>query len=128
MPRQDISFSQARILVVEDEYFLASDLAEAIGATGATVVGPTGRLNDARELARDQAIDIAVLDVNLRGEMVFDLLDELIGRDVPIILATGYGRAGLPERYRTCHLVEKPYKIPALLAEIRKHLKSEPAA
>ncbi|MGK2912443.1 MAG: response regulator [Sphingobium sp.] len=127
MPPQDTAFSQARILVVEDEYFLASDLAEAIGTAGATVVGPTGRLGDARELARKHAIDMAVLDVNLRGEMVFDLLDELIGRDVPVILATGYGRAGLPERYRACHLVEKPYKIPALLTEIGKHLKNAPA-
>jgi DNA-binding NtrC family response regulator len=122
MSPQENRFSGARILVVEDEYFLASDLAEAIDATGARVIGPTGRLNDAKELARSQELDMAVLDVNLRGEMVFELLDQLIDRHVPILLATGYSRAALPERYRACHLLEKPYKIPTLLSEIGKHL------
>ena len=128
MSPQGTAFSNARILVVEDEYFLASDLADAIDATGAEVIGPTGRLSDALDLAHGQPLDVAVLDVNLRGEMVFDLLDQLLGRNVPVILATGYGRTGLPERYRACHLVEKPYKVPALLTEIAKHLKAAPAA
>lgn len=117
-------FSNAHILVVEDEYFLASDLAEAISGTGATVIGPSGRLADARELARDEKLNIAVLDVNLRGEMVFDLLDELLDRQVPILLATGYSRSALPDRYRSCHFVEKPYKIPDLLSEIARYLQN----
>ncbi|WP_189338480.1 response regulator [Sphingobium sp. SCG-1] len=122
MSSHDTLFADARILVVEDEYFLASDLAEAIGGTGAKVVGPSGRLADARELAKNEKLNIAVLDVNLRGEMVFDLLDELLDRQVPVLLATGYSRSALPDRYRSCHFVEKPYKIPDLLSEIARHL------
>jgi len=124
---QDRTLSQAKILVVEDEYFLASDLAEAINGAGATVIGPTGRLEDAKELVRTEELNMAVLDVNLRGEMVFELLDDLIARKVPILLATGYSRAALPVQYRACHLVEKPYSIPDILSEISQNLNGRAA-
>lgn len=61
-----------RILIVEDEFLLADDLAHVLDDAGATVLGPVPSVRDALELiAGEKAIDFAVLDVNLHGDMVF---------------------------------------------------------
>ena len=56
-----------RILIVEDEYFIAADLKRALAEAGAIVVGPAGTLASAQALVDDD-IDLALLDVNLDGE------------------------------------------------------------
>jgi CheY-like chemotaxis protein len=58
-----------RILVVEDEYFLADDIHHALAQLGAEVVGPVPTLRGALEVLADESrIDAAVLDINLRNE------------------------------------------------------------
>jgi hypothetical protein len=59
-----------RILIVEDEYYLAADLAEALAARGAEILGPIGTLDEALQAIAADRPDQAVLDVNLRGEMI----------------------------------------------------------
>ena len=47
-----------RVLVVEDEYFLADDIVLALTALGARIVGPYGDLDEASKVVdRDIAID-----------------------------------------------------------------------
>jgi CheY-like chemotaxis protein len=111
----------ARILVVEDEYLLAEDLAETLAGLGVHVLGPVGALDEALELLEallttDGGIDGAVLDVNLRGQLVFPLADALIARQVPYVFATGYGPEVLPERYRAAPLLQKPIQPRLLLS------------
>ncbi|WP_244551444.1 hypothetical protein [Bradyrhizobium sp. Rc2d] len=71
-----------RVLVVEDEYFLASDLAEDLKAHGAIVVGPIAELSEANDQVANGGIDVAVLDVDLRGEHPLCLCDRLRPRGV----------------------------------------------
>src|SRR3712207_4716328 len=89
-----------RILVAEDEYWLAMDLADDLRAMGADVLAVKGSLAEVRAAA-DHAtrIDVAVLDINLRGEMIYPLVDELIVRQVPVVFATGYSWEAIPARY-----------------------------
>src|SRR5262249_23741420 len=62
--------SGRRVLVIEDEYFLADDIARALKDLGARVVGPVGELEEAASLVdADIAIDAAVVDINLRSDM-----------------------------------------------------------
>lgn len=64
--------SGRRILIVEDEYFLADDIVRALQALGARTVGPFGELREAADaIDADIAIDAAIVDINLRTEMVF---------------------------------------------------------
>jgi CheY-like chemotaxis protein len=97
------------ILVVEDDYFIAYDLAVTFEAAGVKVVGPVASLSDALDLiARTDRLDGAILDINLRGEMVYPLADALKAQDIPVVFATGYARHNMPARYADVPLCEKP--------------------
>jgi CheY-like chemotaxis protein len=99
-----------RVLVVEDEYFLADDMARALEQVGAEVVGPVPSVARALAvLASGESVDAAVLDINLRGEMVFPVADALRARGTPFVFSTGYGRASVPAAYRDVPRWEKPF-------------------
>lgn len=106
-----------RILVVEDEYLLADDLRDALSDAGAQVLGPVPSVEDAQALiAAEPRIDGAVLDINLRGKMVFPVADRLRERGVPFAFATGYDAWALPERFAGAPRVEKPVKGAKVMA------------
>jgi CheY-like chemotaxis protein len=104
-----------RILVVEDEYFLADDLSRHFVSLGAEIVGPIAHLDDATEVLKaDAAIDGALLDINLRSEMIFPLARLLQSRQVPFVFTTGYDRRSLGPEFRDVPVWEKPLDIPRL--------------
>lgn len=104
------SLAGRRVLVVEDEYFLAQDLARALVRLGAEVAGPVPTREDAlARLQEGERLDAAVLDINLRGQTCYDIADALLARGVPFVFATGYGRAVLPPAYGDIPLWEKPF-------------------
>ena len=100
--RNDISarllpFSGCNIMVVEDEYLIADDLASLLREAGAFVVGPAASLPEGMRLAADtEQIDAAVLDIDLGGVTVFPLVDELLARGIRIMFLTGYGQDNIP--------------------------------
>ena len=121
--------SNTRILIVEDEYYLADDLARALERQGAEVVGPVGSLDEANALVALGDIDCAILDINLRGEMAFPVADRLEAIGIPFIVASGYNSAAIPGRFHNQPRVEKPFNpkeviaaIPALLDRSRRPL------
>jgi CheY-like chemotaxis protein len=98
-----------RVLLVEDEYFIADDTARIFAAGGAEVVGPVASVGDALTLlAATPRLDAAVLDINLQGEMAYAVADALSERGVPFVFATGYDKASVPERYAAVIHCEKP--------------------
>jgi len=98
-----------RILIVEDEYLIAQDLADEVQRLGFEVTGPVGRLDDAVDLIEAEPdIDGAFLDVNLNGERVYPVADRLIARDVPVILMTGYDESTIPHQYASVSNFTKP--------------------
>ena len=89
-----------RILVVEDEFLIADEIAVAFARLGIFTVGPARTLEHALKLLESSGhLDGAVLDVNMRGAMVFPLADVLLARIVPFIFATGYDPEVISERY-----------------------------
>lgn len=97
------------LMVVEDEYFLADDLASKFRAEGALIVGPVASVDDALGLLNgDERIDCAVLDINLQGEQVFPIADLLAERAVPFVFTTGYDASAIPERFAAISRCEKP--------------------
>jgi len=98
-----------RVLIVEDEYFLADDMAQALEKLGAQVVGPVQTTDKALAVLTDEPVDAAVLDINLKGETVFPLADALRDKGVPFVFATGYDAHSVPDAYRDVPRWEKPF-------------------
>lgn len=118
-----------KILVVEDEYLIADDLAGLLKEAGAEVIGPAASLPQAIRLAGDtDTIDAAALDINLRGVEVFPLADELVGRGVPMLFLTGYGTNHIPERFANICRCEKPMEIGNVVQQLSKMVKPEAAS
>jgi DNA-binding NtrC family response regulator len=98
----------AKVLVVEDEYFIADDLVRALDAAGGKAVGPAGSIAQARALLDEQQVDGAILDLNLHGEMAFPLVKELSDRGLPCVIMSGYSPESLPDYVRQVPSLEKP--------------------
>ena len=96
-----------RVLVVEDEYFLADDLRSELEAIGANVIGPVGDLGDARACVERDGFDVAVIDINLRGEAAYALADKLARQRIPFLFTTGYGAEVIPPRFENIIRWEK---------------------
>lgn len=116
----------ARILILEDEYYLADDLTRSLRREGAQVIGPVATLADAEKLVEEQAFDCAILDMNLRGEMAFPIADRLRDAGVPFLIATGYNSASLPERFSGLPRVEKPFDPDKVVAAMPSLLSTSP--
>jgi DNA-binding response OmpR family regulator len=111
-----------KILVLEDEFLSAMDLASMIEDLGGTVVGPVGRIGQARRLAEQETIDAAILDVKLDGETSAELARELIEREIPVVFATGYESDMLPPGLTSTPRLAKPYTGATLKAMAERHL------
>lgn len=122
--KQGLELSGLSILVVEDQYMLATDVAQALRNAGARVLGPVPDLEAGLALVRQNQLDAAVLDVNLQGEMSFAIADILRERGIPFLFATGYGGWALPARYQDVKRLEKPFDYRALVPAISALLPS----
>jgi CheY-like chemotaxis protein len=98
-----------RILVVEDEAAISLLLEDMLLDFGCEVVGPAARLASALELAANEALDLAILDVNLAGEPIYPVAEALHNRSVPFVFSTGYGSAGIKDLYRDRPVLQKPF-------------------
>ena len=108
------------ILIAEDEFLLADDLAQLLKSEGAVVVGPVASVAAALSLIEGQTrIDLALLDVNLGGDMAFPVGDALIERDIPFAFTTGYD--AVPARFAAIPRLEKPFCV-GLVSEFLKRL------
>jgi CheY-like chemotaxis protein len=108
-----------RVLVVEDEYAIARELAQVLREAGAIVVGPVPTVQAAlAAIDAEAALDVAVLDLNLRGEASYEVADALDRLGVRYVFTSGYSRSSLPQRYRDRVMCEKPVDVEILLTVI----------
>ena len=99
-----------RILVAEDNVLAAMELEQVLRDCGCEPVGPVATVDQALRLAREEALDGAVLDVNLRDRAVFPVAEELCRRGVRMIFATGYESSYVfPKHLASCARLRKPY-------------------
>ncbi len=121
----DFRLDGAKVLVVEDEYFIADDLARALDAAGADPIGPAGTVDQARRLLKNQRVDAAILDLNLRGDMAVDFVEQLSAAGVPCVIVSGYGRGSLPESLEAIPSLEKPVSYEKVIEMVRNVLGRE---
>ena len=109
-----------RVLLVEDEYYLADDLRRVLQGCGAEIVGPVPSLAKALPLAENEHLTCAVLDINLRGESGLAIAETLQRRNVPFIYATGYRNSAILDAVKGAAHLEKPFRPEALLDAVAK--------
>ena len=97
-----------RVLIVEDSWPVAKALGSVLGDLGMVVTGPTSTIVEAERLAVDEKLELALVDLNLKGEMAWGLVDWLHQRGLRVIVLTGY--AGLPPPLHKANaIVQKPF-------------------
>lgn len=104
------NFDSARVLLLEDEYLVALDAELLLKELGVQHVETAATLSEAEERARERRFDLAVLDVNVNGQMSFDLARSLRAGGTPVVFTTGYELKGrnIPE-VDPALCVSKPY-------------------
>jgi DNA-binding NarL/FixJ family response regulator len=109
-PNQAKPLGGLRLLVVEDQFFIAMEVNDLISSLGAEVVGPFARLSEALDAVQRHEVDGAVLDVKLDSERSYPVVDILLERGRPVLLVTGGDTAGIPDKYRVLPCLLKPFE------------------
>jgi DNA-binding response OmpR family regulator len=115
----------ARVLVVEDEFLVASLIEEMLSSAGCVVSGPMPRVRDALDAMDRDTYDAAILDVNLAGERIDPVAEALSRRKVPFMFVTGYTAGALPTQFAERPRLCKPFKMSDLLATLSVLLNSK---
>ncbi|HKU90794.1 MAG TPA: response regulator [Steroidobacteraceae bacterium] len=111
-----------RVLVVEDEYYIASDTARALQGAGALILGPFASEDAARNQVEGQQVDAALVDINLGRGPSFELADLLLQRGVPFVFVTGYDQEVIPEKFAKIERLQKPVQIRQMVDAVARLL------
>jgi len=114
-----------RVLVVEDSPLIAAVLEDMLRDLGCAVVGPIGNMAFAIDLARDEELDAAIIDLNIRGGKVYPVAEVLRDRNVPFLLASGYADWTLREDFKDRPRLTKPYDAKTVEQKLLNLLDSE---
>lgn len=112
--------SGLRVMLVEDEFMVALLLETELTEIGCEIIGPIGRVDRALEIARREAMDVAILDININGTEVFPVAEALAARGIPFVFVSGYGRRGLRAPYGDRPALQKPFQFSDLVAVIEE--------
>ena len=116
------------MLLIEDEVMIRMMVADMLEELGYQVVGEAGEISRAIALAQSIEFELAILDVNLNGEVITPVADVIKARKRPLIFATGYGAAGVPDNYRDQPTLQKPFLLEQLAGMIEQVLKKPATA
>lgn len=107
-----------RILVVEDEMLIAMMILSMLEDVGCMPIGPARRVVEALALVEAGPLDAALLDVNIDGEKVYPVAQQLAARGVPFLFLTGYGAAIIEDPHRNRPVLSKPFTAAAVTAAL----------
>ena len=116
-------YSGLRALVVEDEGGVALLLEDMLEELGCEVAASVPTLDKALTAATAQRFDIAVLDVNLDGQLVFPVAEILQRQSLPFVFSTGYGPVGVPKPFNEYEVLSKPFTKEELERKLRSALR-----
>jgi CheY-like chemotaxis protein len=106
--------SGKRILVVEDNFLLALNMAAGLEDAGAEVTC-TGVVEEAVQTIEVRPLDAVLLNGTLHRKPVDQIAAALTRRRVPFLFVTGYARESLPQAFRKVALLSKPFTKTQLL-------------
>ena len=111
-----------RVLIVEDEALLAIDIAVHLTNAGFSVVGPAASVAKALKLIEEDGCDIAILDVNLRGENSEPIARHLNIRGTPFVFLSGISQEQQPDWMEGALLLPKPVRPAILMAALHRSM------
>ncbi|WP_037075391.1 response regulator [Rhizobium mesoamericanum] len=111
-----------RILIVEDEFLIAADLARTLRNEGYGIAGPVASVSEALMLIDEGAVNAAVLDIHLNNEHSYPVADQLAHHRIPFLFLTCYAEADLPERFRDRPLISKLADVQAVVVVLQTFL------
>ena len=120
------SLAGCRVLVVEDEMLIGLLIEDTLQELGCIVVGPVGKLDAAVRAATSEVLDVAVLDVNIRGGHVYPVAERLQARGVPFVLASGYEDWALDKAFQNHPRLVKPFTAKELEEQVKAALRQAP--
>ena len=112
----DMPLNGLRIMVVEDDYYLARDATMTIEEAGGKVVGPFATANDARDALDATGAVLAIIDINLGSGPAFELARHLDMVGLPFLITTGYDQAVVPDDLKKVVRLEKPFRSDELIS------------
>ena len=99
------------ILIVEDEPLIAMMLEDFLDSLGHQVCGTCDSVGEALEQTERGGFDLAILDVNLKGENVWPVASKLREKGVPFVIASGGHVDPPPAEFASVPVIEKPYTV-----------------
>jgi CheY-like chemotaxis protein len=106
------SFKKLSVLIVEDETVIRVLLGDMLEELGHAIAGQAAHVDEALALVHSPlAFDLAILDVDLDGKSCEPIAAAIECRSLPFVFVTGYGKSGIPERFRGRPFLEKPFAI-----------------
>ena len=114
-----VDLNGVSVLVVEDSWALAQIQKVILEGAGVVVIGPAATIVDAEAFMATRVPDVAVLDINLQGEMSYGLIESLTELGIPVIVVTAY--EVLPDlEKKVAAILRKPFQANALLQSLRR--------
>jgi CheY-like chemotaxis protein len=108
------------ILIVEDEPLIAMMLEDFLETLGHSIHGTCDNVADALVAADADGFDVAILDVNIKGEAVWPVAQRLRERDIPFVIASGGHVEPPPAAFADVPLLEKPYTIDRITPSLER--------
>src|SRR5258708_23167199 len=91
---------EACIFLVEDEALIRMMLAEMVEELGHRVVAEAGDMVAGQALAETAIFDLAILDINIAGDIITPVAEIIDRRGLPFIFFIGYVPRGRPAAFR----------------------------
>jgi two-component system, response regulator PdtaR len=108
VPVTETRWSNFTVLLAEDEALIAMDIEARLQAFGLKVLGPAATVAAATNLVDQNRPDAALLDVNLRGELITPIVVKLQASRVPLVLMSAYEEFHLPKELHGIPNLSKP--------------------
>lgn len=113
------------VLILDDEVLVAIDIGDELTHRGWNVVDVIGTLTAAAAAIQTAVPDLALLDMNLRGQHSFDFARDLIGRGTTVVFLSGNTAHDLPEDLQSCAFLGKPINYDRLHATLLSALHAD---
>ncbi|RYG35099.1 MAG: response regulator [Burkholderiales bacterium] len=99
----------SRVLVVEDQYLIADEVVRLLKSWGAEVLGPARDIDAAISIVEQSRVDLAVLDINMRGRKIYPAADALRKRGIPFVFVSAYDRSEVRADFHNAVFIGKPF-------------------
>jgi CheY-like chemotaxis protein len=107
------------VFLVEDEALIRMMIAGMVEELGHSIAAEAGNIADALSLASTADFEVAILDINVGGDRIDPVAEIINDRHLPFLFASGYGAAGLPEKFQDRTVLQKPFLIERLREAIQ---------